>query len=63
MTTIDKRNFAKAVKDYRQKKDLTQLELANKLVTTSNTVARWEREETVPKSGLVLAKLKELGII
>ncbi len=62
MTKIDKRKFAKTVRDFRKEKDLTQLELANMIFTTSNTVARWERGETTPKNELILNKLKEIGI-
>ncbi|MBL7072866.1 MAG: helix-turn-helix transcriptional regulator [Candidatus Omnitrophica bacterium] len=62
MTKIDKRKFARAVRVFREEKDLTQLELANAIKTTSNTVARWERGETVPKNELVLNKLREIGI-
>jgi len=62
MTKIDKRKFARAVRVFRKEKDLTQLELANAIKTTSNTVARWERGETVPKNELVLNKLREIGI-
>jgi transcriptional regulator with XRE-family HTH domain len=62
MTKINKQKFSRAIKQYRKKYDLTQLELASKIKTTSNTVARWEREETVPKNELLLSKLIELGI-
>ena len=49
MTTIDKHKFARAVKRYREEKDLTQKELAEKLMTTTTTVARWEIRMSVPK--------------
>lgn len=62
MTKIDKRKFARAVRVFREGKDLTQLELANMILTTSNTIARWERGETVPKNELILNKLKEIGM-
>ena len=62
MTKIDKKKFAKTVRAFREEKDLTQLELANMIFTTSNTVARWERGETVPKNELILNKLREIGM-
>jgi len=62
MTKIDKKKFARAVRVFREEKDLTQLELANMIFTTSNTIARWERGETIPKSELLLNKLSEIGI-
>jgi len=62
MTTIDKKKFARAVQAFRESKDLTQLQLANMLATRSNTVARWERGETAPKSEYIIRQLKQLGI-
>ena len=62
MTTIDKHKFARAVKRYREEKDLTQKELAEKLMTTTTTVARWELGMSVPKQERVIQELKALGI-
>ncbi len=62
MTTIDKQKFARAVKGYREEKDLTQKELAEKLMTTTTTVARWELGMSVPKQDRVIREIKALGI-
>lgn len=62
MTTIDRQKFAKAVKKYRAEKDLTQKELAAKLMTTTTTVARWELEMAVPNQDRMIQELKALGI-
>jgi len=62
MTTIDRQKFAKAVKKYRNDNDLTQKELAGKLMTTTTTVARWELGMSVPKQDRVIQELKALGI-
>jgi len=62
MTTIDKQKFARAVKRYREEKDLTQKELAGKLMTTTTTVARWELGMSVPKQDRVIQEIKALGI-
>ena len=62
MTTIDKHRFARAIKRYREEKDLTQKELAEKLMTTTTTVARWELGMSVPKQGRMIRDIKALGI-
>ena len=62
MTTIDKQKFARAVKRYREEKDLTQKELAGKLMTTTTTVARWELGISVPKQDRMIREIKALGI-
>ncbi len=62
MTTIDKHKFARAVKRYREEKDLTQKELAEKLMTTTTTVARWELGMSVPKQDRIIREIKSLGI-
>jgi len=62
MTTIDKQKFARAVKRYREEKDLTQKELADKLMTTTTTVARWELGMSVPKQDRIIREIKALGI-
>ena len=62
MTTIDKHKFARAVKRYREEKDLTQKELAEKLMTTTTTVARWALGMSVPKQDRIIREIKALGI-
>jgi transcriptional regulator with XRE-family HTH domain len=62
MTTIDRHKFARAVKRYREEKDLTQKELAEKLMTTTTTVARWELGMSVPKQDRMIREIRALGI-
>ena len=62
MTTIDRQKFARAIKRYREEKDLTQKELAGKLMTTTTTVARWELGMSVPKQDRTIREIKALGI-
>ena len=62
MTTIDRKRFAAAIKRYREEKDLTQKELAEKLMTTTTTVARWELGMSVPKQDRTIREIKALGI-
>ncbi len=62
MTTIDKKKFAAAVRRYREQNDLTQKELAQKLMTTTTTVARWELGMSVPKQDRMIREIKALGI-
>jgi len=62
MTTIDKQKFSRAVKRYREEQDLTQKELASKLMTTTTTIARWELGMSVPKQDRVIREIKALGI-
>lgn len=62
MTTIDRQKFARAIKRYREEKDLTQKELADKLMTTTTTVARWELGMSVPKQDRMIREIKALGI-
>ena len=62
MTTIDKNKFARAIKRYREENDLTQKELAQKLMTTTTTVARWELGMSVPKQERMIKDIKALGI-
>lgn len=62
MTTIDSKKFAAAIKRYREDNDLTQKELADKLLTTTTTIARWELGMSVPKQDRVIQEIKALGI-
>jgi len=62
MTTIDKKRFARAIKRYREENDLTQKELAQRLMTTTTTIARWELGMSIPKQERVISEIKALGI-
>ena len=62
MTTIDRKRFAKAIKDYRKEHDLTLQEFASKVPTTLNTVYRWESGRSAPKDQLTLDRLRGMGL-
>jgi transcriptional regulator with XRE-family HTH domain len=62
MTTIDGKKFAAAIKRYREENDLTQKELAAKLLTTTTTIARWELGMSAPKQDRIIREIKALGI-
>jgi transcriptional regulator with XRE-family HTH domain len=62
VTTVDKRAFSRAVKRYREEHDLTQQELAQKLMTTVTTIARWELGLAAPRNARMIKELKAIGI-
>jgi len=62
MTTIDRKKFSAAIARYRKANDLTQNELARKLMTTTTTIARWELGMSVPKQERMIKDIKALGI-
>jgi len=51
----------KQIRVARRKLKLTQVKFAARLGVTSNTVARWERGETVPSGMPVIEKLLALN--
>ena len=62
MTKIEKSRFSQAIKRYREEKELTQQELARKLLTTETTIARWETGMSTPKNERMIEGIKRLGI-
>ena len=62
MTTVDKKAFSRAVRRYREEHDLTQQELAQKLMTTVTTRARWELGLAAPKNARMIRELRGAGI-
>ena len=55
--------YAKAILEYRHKNNLTQTELASKLMVTKMSVIRWEKHNGIPHK-LVLERMqKTLGIV
>jgi len=62
VTTIDRKRFSEAVKRFREANDLTQKELAQKIGTTTTTVARWELGISVPKQDRIIKEIQRLGI-
>lgn len=51
------KQYAKVIKKYRKKRNLTQSELAKKIHSSQQAVARWELEKTEPN----LDSLRELS--
>ena len=51
--------FAERLVAYRKKRNMTQLELADKLSTRQSTVSRWERGVTEPV-GLYATKVNKM---
>lgn len=62
MTKVEKRRFSQAIRRYREQNDLTQKELAQKLMTTTTTIARWELGMSTPKSERMIKELNDLGV-
>jgi len=62
MTKIERESFSRAVKRYREEQDLTQRELAQKVMTTETTIARWELGMSVPKNERMIQELRKIGI-
>ena len=62
MTKIEKGRFGRAVRRYREENDLTQSELARKLMTTVTTIARWELGLSAPKNERMIDELRKLGV-
>jgi len=55
------REIAQKIKDYREKHNLTQEQLARKLDIPTITISRWERGKNI--SNIYRKVLKESGII
>ena len=58
-STFDMRETGKKISDYRKQKNMTQLEIADKLNISFQAVSSWERGETMPD----ISKLPELAQI
>jgi transcriptional regulator with XRE-family HTH domain len=57
--TFDMRETGKRISDYRKQKNMTQLEIADKLNISFQAVSSWERGETMPD----ISRLPELAQI
>ena len=53
-------NFGRNIKALREKFDLTQSELAEKLDVTQNTVSGWETREKLPRSKDTIHKIEDM---
>lgn len=59
---MDLQKIGKFIKEQRKKKNLTQVELADKLGVSEKSVSKWECGNGMPDASLMLPLCKELGI-
>lgn len=59
---MDKDKIAKFIKEQRNKKGITQSELADKLFITEKAISRWETARGTPDISLLLPLAKELDV-
>ena len=50
------------IKEFREKKQLTQKELAEKLCVSEKTVSKWETNKGLPDIGILEELSKSLGV-
>ncbi|MBO0466650.1 helix-turn-helix transcriptional regulator [Enterococcus plantarum] len=55
------KQYAKAIKEYRKKLGWTQKQLANKIHTSQQAIARWEKGITEPRTDNLQLLSKALG--
>ena len=54
--------IGKFIKERRNKNNLTQMQLAEKLGITDRAISKWENGRAMPDSAIMLDLCKELGI-
>lgn len=59
---MDQVKIGKFIARCRKEKNLTQMQLAEKLCITDRAVSKWETGKSLPDSSIMLALCKELGI-
>ncbi len=59
---MDQVKIGQFIQEKRKAKNLTQLDLANKLFVTDRAVSKWERGKSLPDSSIMLNLCKELDI-
>ncbi len=59
---MDQIKIGKFIKECRNKNNLTQMQLAEKLGITDRAVSKWENGRAMPDSAIMLDLCKELGI-
>ena len=59
---MDQIKIGKFIADCRKKKNLTQMQLAEKLNITDRAISKWENGKSMPDSGIMLDLCKELDI-
>lgn len=60
--TMNQVKIGRFIAECRKKKNLTQLQLAEKLNITDRAVSKWENGRSMPDSSIMLALCTELGI-
>ncbi|MFI3685448.1 helix-turn-helix transcriptional regulator [Vagococcus fluvialis] len=58
----NKRQYARAIKENRKKLGWTQKQLAEKIHTSQQAIARWENEVTEPRTDNLQALSEALGV-
>ena len=58
----DTRQYARAIRETRKKKGWTQKQLAQKIHSTQQAIARWESGATEPRADNLLALAEALGV-
>ena len=59
---MNQMEIGKFIAELRKEKNMTQLELANKLNITDRAVSHWENGRSMPDAGIMLELCKALGI-
>ena len=59
---MDQIKIGKFIAECRKKKNLTQMQLAEKLNITDRAISKWENGKAMPDSGIMLDLCSELGI-
>ena len=59
---MDQIKIGKFIAECRKKKNLTQMQLAEKLNITDRAISKWENGKSMPDSGIMLDLCKELDI-
>ena len=59
---MDQIKIGKFIKECRNKNNLTQMQLAEKLGITDRAISKWENGRAMPDSAIMLDLCKELGI-
>lgn len=58
----DTRQYAKAIRETRKKRGWSQKQLAQRILTTQQAIARWESGATEPRADNLLALAEALGV-
>lgn len=62
MKDENRRQYARAIRENRKKLGWTQKQLANKIHTSQQAIARWENEVTEPRTDNLQALSEALGV-